>query len=372
MSKVLHVGGPNLGSRDTLNRYLDGIYKRRWLTNNGELVQELERKLCDFLRVRHCIPVCNGTIGLQLAMKALNLTGDIITTPYSFVATSQAVLWENCRPIFVDIDPQTHNIDPVGIESVISEKTSAILGVHIWGTPCNIDSIQEIAEANGLKVLYDAAHAFGSSYNGRMIGNFGECEVFSFHATKFFNTCEGGAIATNNDQLAAKIRLMQNFGFSGYDQVDYLGTNAKMSEFHAAMGLCNIDELDHIIATNKNHYLQYKNELGSLPGVRFLTYEECEKANFQYIVLEINASSFGCSRDELQKYLQENSVMARRYFFPGIPRMEPFRTIFPKSANSFPKCNRLCEEVLVLPTGTSLDSDDVARVCSLIRNRSSR
>jgi len=372
MNKILHVGGPNLGNRKKLDRHIDGIWERRWLTNNGQLVQELERKLCAYLGVRHCIPVSNGTLGLQLAIKALGLSGEVLTTPYSFVATSHAILWENCRPVFIDIDAKTHNINPQAIESAVTAETSAILGVHVWGNPCAVEAIEDIAKRKNLKVIYDAAHAFGVGHGGRMIGNFGECEVFSLHATKFFNTCEGGAIATNNNELAAKIRLMQNFGFSGYDQVDYLGTNAKMSELHAAMGLCCFDELERIVETNKRHYLQYQRELSSLEGVRFFTYNEKETANFQYIVLEIDSRKAGCTRDELQQYLQQNEVMARRYFYPGIPRMEPYRTLFPGFVDACPACNQLCDDVLILPTGTSLDSDDVERVCSLIRKRLGR
>ncbi|MGB2403333.1 MAG: DegT/DnrJ/EryC1/StrS family aminotransferase [Akkermansiaceae bacterium] len=365
-TEELLVGRPNLGNHDIFLSKTEEILKRRWLTNNGRNVQDLEKKLCSYLGVRHCIPVCNATVGLQLCVHAFGLTGEVVTTPYTFVATAHALQWEGIRPVFADIELSTHNLDPQAVEAAITAHTTAILGVHVWGRPCVPEALQEIADRHKIPLMFDAAHAFGCSHNGRMIGNFGNCEVFSFHATKFFNTFEGGAIATNDDDLAAKIRLMKNFGFSGMDNVVHLGTNAKMSEIHAAMGLACYDVIDNILTTNKAHYNHYRKRLSSLPGIRFCNYDDVEKSNYQYIVIEIDNDDCAIGRDSLMNHLHASGVMARRYFYPGCHNMEPYMSLYSDKQKKVPMTDKLTSRTLILPTGTALTADDVDRVCDCI------
>ena len=371
MDNLLHVGRPNLGDRDHFNELVDGMFSRRWFSNNGELVQQLEAKIADFLDVDHCILVCNATVGLQIACHALELTGEVIVPAYTFVATAHAVQWEGLRPVFVDVDLRTHTIDVAQIEDRITDQTSAIVGVHVWGNPCDTLEIDRIAKQRGLRVMYDAAHAFGCRHSGEMIGNFGDCEIFSFHATKFFNTFEGGAITTNDAILAKKLRLMKNFGFSGMDNVIHLGTNGKMPEVCAAMGLACFEKLDEILEVNKRNYTIYREYLRGKEGLRLLDYEGHEGINYQYVVLEID-SSFRVTRDEVVEFLASNGVRARRYFYPGLHRMEPYRTLYPDELKRLPKTDELCSKVICLPTGTAVSIEDVKRVCGLITQLAAR
>ena len=232
----LHVGRPNIGSREAFMQYAEEIFDRRWLSNNGPVVQEFERRVAEYHGVKHCISMCNGTVALEIAIRALGMEGEVIVPSYTFVATAHALSWQGITPVFADIDPVTHNLDPEAVRRMITPRTTGIIGVHLWGQAAPVEALQQIADEHGLKLMFDAAHAFGCSRNGRMIGNFGACEVLSFHATKFFNTFEGGAILTNDDDLAEKMRLMRNFGFSGLDNVVHMGTNGKMIEVAAAMG----------------------------------------------------------------------------------------------------------------------------------------
>ena len=368
LSTVLHVGRPNVGDREVFDRLVDGIFERRWFTNNGQLVHEFESRLSDYLGVRHCIAVCNATVGLQIACAALELKGEVIVPAFTFVATAHALQWERVRPVFADIDPYTHNIDPETIEPLITDETSAIMAVHVWGRPCDTDAIEVIAERNALDVVYDAAHAFGCRHRGRMIGNFGRCEVFSFHATKFFNTFEGGAITTNDDGLAKKIRLMTNFGFAGLDNVIHLGTNGKMPEISAAMGLSCFEKLDEILAANQTNYETYRACLDRIPGVHMISYDQLAATNWQYIIVEVDEAECGLTRDALMSVLHLKNVRARRYFYPGCHRMEPYRTLYSEQLNQLPMTDLLCGRVLCLPTGTSLTPADVEIVCEIIRS----
>jgi dTDP-4-amino-4,6-dideoxygalactose transaminase len=362
----LHVGRPNLGDRAVFDKLVDEIFERRWFTNNGLVVQEFESKLCDYLGVKHCIPVCNATVGLQLVCHALELTGEVILPAFTFVATAHAVHWEGLKPVFADVDLETHTICPDSVESLITEQTSAIAGVHVWGHPCQTERLDQIADNHGLAVMYDAAHAFGCAQLGKMIGNFGRCEVFSFHATKFFNTFEGGAIATNDDELAEKIRLMTNFGFAGMDNVVTLGTNAKMMEISAAMGLSVFCRLDEILLANQTNYLRYQERLGNTAGLRLYSYDHLERTNWQYIVLEIDESQYGSSRDQVFQRLLDNDVIARRYFFPGCHKMEPYRSLYPDTSDRLENTEMLCQSVLCLPTGSAVSTRGVDRICDLI------
>jgi len=365
-TETLHVGRPNVGDRHRLVQRLEDILDRRWLTNNGPFVQEFERRLAEFLGVRHCISMCNATVGLEIAIRAAGLTGEVIVPSFTFIATPHALQWQEITPVFCDIDPQTHNIDPKQTESLITPRTSGIIGVHVWGRACDIAALQEIAEEHRLKLLFDAAHAFGCSHRGLRIGNFGNAEVFSFHATKFFNTFEGGAVTTNDDDLAARIMLMKNFGFAGMDNVIYIGTNGKMSEISAAMGLTSLESLEAIIETNRRNYHAYQKHLEGIPGCSLIAYDESESNNYQYIVVELDEATTGISRDLLVRILHAENVRARRYFYPGCHRMEPYRSYYPNAGLLLPETEKLVERVMSLPTGTAVGEPEVEQICALI------
>jgi dTDP-4-amino-4,6-dideoxygalactose transaminase len=365
--EMLHVGRPNVGHRERLLERINDLLDRRWLTNRGPYVQEFEQRIADMVGVKHCIAMCNATVGLEIAIRAAGLTGEVIVPSMTFIATAHALQWQEITPVFCDIDPKTHNLDPGRVEEMITPRTTGIIGVHLWGRPCDVEALAEIARRRNLKLLYDAAHAFGCSHNGRMIGGFGDAEIFSFHATKFFNTLEGGAVVTNDDDLAAKIRLMKNFGFAGYDNVIYIGTNGKMNEVSAAMGLTSLESLDEFIAVNHRHYKQYQHELAGIPGVRLVTYNDAEKRNYQYIVLEVDEAVTLVSRDQLVGILQAENVLARRYFYPGCHRMEPYRSYFPHAGLLLPETEKLVERVLSLPTGTAVGPAEISQISLIIR-----
>lgn len=363
----LHVGRPNTGNRERLLMRINDILDRHWLTNRGIYVQEFEKKVADFTGAKHCIAVCNGTLALEIAIRALGLTGEVILPSFTFVATAHALQWHNLKPVFCDIDPHTHNIDPLAIEQLITPNTSGILGVHVWGRPCDINKLVEIAERHQLNLLFDAAHAFGCSYKGRMIGNFGQAEIFSFHATKFINTFEGGAIITNNDDLASEMRLIKNFGFVDYDTVVRVGINGKMNEISAAMGLVMLESMDEIIETNQQNYFTYRHALNDIPGVHLITYDEAEKNNYQYIILEIDEPRFGINRDLLAEVLHAENVLARRYFYPGCHQMEPYRSLYPQAGHFLRNTEDLTQRVLSLPTGTAIGEIEILALCQIIR-----
>lgn len=364
----LHVGRPNIGDRQRLLERINDLLDRRWLSNNGLYVQEFEQRLADFTGAKHCIAMCNATVALEIVIRSLGLTGEVIVPSFTFIATPHALQWQEITPVFCDVDPQTHNIDPHRVEQLITPRTTGIIGVHVWGRPCNVEALTDIAQRHNLKLAFDAAHALGCSYKGRMIGNFGEAEVFSFHATKFLNTFEGGAVATNSDELAEKIRLMKNFGFgSGYDNVIYIGTNGKMDEASAAMGVTGLESIEDFIAVNYRNYKQFKTELENLPGVRLIDYNEAEKNNYQYIILEIDEQKSGINRDELVQILQAENVIARRYFYPGCHQMEPYRSYFPNAKLLLPETEKLTQKVMSLPTGTAMTEESVKKICEIIK-----
>jgi len=363
----LHVGRPNIGNRQRLLERIHDVLDRRWLTNNGPYVQEFEQRVSELVGVKHCIATCNGTVALEIAVRALGLSGEVIVSSMTFIATAHALQWQGTTPVFCDIDPVTLNLDPNCVEETITPRTTGIIGVHLFGRPCDVDALQEIVTRRGLRLMCDAAHAFGCSYKGRMIGSFGDAEVFSFHATKFFNTFEGGAVVTNDDELAAKTRLMKNCGFAGYDNVICLGTNGKMSEVSAAMGLTGLESLEEFISINHRNYKQYKRELESTPGVQLMTYDEIERCNYQYIVLEIDEQIIGISRDQLVEILHAENVLARRYFYPGCHHMEPYLSCFPHAGLVLPETEKLVKRVLSLPTGTAVGTEEITRICQIIR-----
>ena len=363
----LHVGRPNIGNREHLLKRINQLLDNKWLTNGGPFEQEFEDRVANVLGVRHCISICNGTVALEIAIRASGLAGEVIVPSFTFVATAHALQWQQITPVFCDIDAQTHTLDPARVERMITPRTSGIIGVHLWGQSCDVKALTDIARRHKLKLLFDAAHAFGCSYEGRLIGNFGDAEVFSFHATKFLNTFEGGAIVTNDDNLAATVRLMRNFGFAGYDKVVYVGTNGKMSEISAAMGLTGLESLEEFIAGNYRNYKCYQRELADLPGIRLFPHNETERGNYQYITLEIDEAATQLSRDRLMQVLWAENVLARRYFYPGCHRMEPYRSYYSKATLLLPETEKIAERVLCLPTGMSVSPTDIAVICEIIR-----
>jgi dTDP-4-amino-4,6-dideoxygalactose transaminase len=363
----LHVGRPNIGDRGRLFERFEDLLDRRWLTNDGPFVQEFEQRLAQMLGVRHVVAMCNATVALEIAIRALGMTGEVIVPSFTFVATAHALQWQQITPVFCDVDPATHNIDPARVEALITARTTGIIGVHVWGRPADVAALGEIAARRGLRLLYDAAHAFACTVGRRMIGGFGDAEVFSFHATKFLNSGEGGAVATNDDDLAERMRLMRNFGFAGYDQVVYVGTNGKMGELPAAMGLTSLDAIDDFVAVNRVNHAAYAAALAGIPGITLVPYDDGERTNYQYVVLEVEAAETGLTRDELQRVLWAENVMARRYFFPGCHRMEPYRSSFPDAGVLLPETERLVTRVLTLPTGTAVDEEIIGGVSGILR-----
>lgn len=364
--KKLLVGQPNQGSKEDFYRLIDGIFERKWFTNNGQLVQEFESRVADYLNVPECVLVVNGTVALEIAIKALELSGEIILPSYTFVATAHAVSWQGLTPVFADIDPTTHTLNVDSLQDLITPRTSAIIPVHTWGRPANIHEIQGVANRAGLKVVYDAAHAFGVKDAGISIGNFGDAEVFSFHSTKFFNSFEGGAITTSNSNLAAKMRLMRNFGFSGYDNVIHSGTNGKMTEICAAMGLVNLDHIDTFISINETNYHQYKRRIAGIPSVELYELDDVQNSNYQYIILEL-LDGLASERDSLVNFLHDRNVIARRYFWPGVHNMQPYADCIDSSVRgSLENTDLVSQRVIVLPTGSNVSISDVNRVCDII------
>jgi len=364
----LHVGRPNLGDRQALLARINDMLDRRWLTNDGPMVKEFEWRIAELVGVRHCIAMSNATVALEIAIRALGLRGEVIVPSYTFVATAHALQWQEIVPLFADMDPGTHNIAPAAIERLITPRTSAIIGVHVWGRACDTEAIEAIGRKHGLNVMYDAAHAFGCSHKGKMVGSFGRCEVFSFHATKFLNTFEGGAVVTNDDALAEKMRLMRNFGFAGYDRVIYLGVNGKMTEVCAAMGLTSLDSIDEIIAINRRNYAVYQEGLRELPGVSLIQYNPAEKNNYQYVVVEVDPETAPLNRNELVSVLHAENVLARKYFWPGCHRMEPYRSLQPNSALLLPETERVAARVMVLPTGQAVTPEMIQTICAILRS----
>ena len=362
----LHVGRPNIGDRRALFERISDLLDRSWLTNDGPLLQEFEDRICELTEVKYCVAVCNATIGLEIVIKALGLSGEVIVPSFTFIATAHALRWHGVTPVFCDLDPSTHNIDPLRVTNLITRRTSGIIAVHVWGRPCDVVPLTDLARRHNLRLIFDAAHAFACSYKARMIGGFGDAELFSFHATKFVNTFEGGAITTNNDELAAKLRLMRNFGFAGLDRVTSLGTNGKMSEASAAMGLTSLESVDHFIEANRRNYQLYQRQLTEVPGISLSRYREDEKCNYQYVVLEIDEAVAGINRDMLDDILWAENVLSRRYFYPGCHLMEPYRTEEPQAHLRLPQTERLAKMVLCLPTGSAVSSTDITAICALI------
>lgn len=362
----LHVGRPNLGDREAFLQLAEEIFDRLWLTNNGPLVRELEQRIAEHHGVRNCVAMCNGTVALEIAIRALGLKGEVILPSFTFVATAHALSWQGITPVFADIDPNTHQLDPQAVRKLVTPRTSGIIGVHLWGCRAPVEALQQIADDYGLKLLFDAAHAFGCSYDGKMVGSSGACEVFSFHATKCFNTFEGGAVLTNDDSLAERMRLMRNFGFAGYDRVIHPGTNGKMSEVSAAMGLVNLDAFPNFVEANRAAYTRYRNRLGGISGIRLFPSDGCGRTNYQYLVLEVG-TEYPIHRDRLVEALQAENVLARRYFWPGCHKMSPYQDRYPDAATHLPHTDSVAARVVVLPTGSAVTPQAIDLIADVIR-----
>ena len=363
----LHVGQPNIPNRDTVTQHISECLDRKWLTNDGPLVRRFEETVARICGTAHCIATSNGTTGLQLAIKSLKLSGEIIVPAFTFVATPHAVACEGLRPVFCDVTSSNHVADVDSIARLVTKDTSAVLGVHLWGSDCRSSALQTFCDDNNLKLFFDGAHSFacGSAWKQGAL-SFGECEVLSFHATKFVNCGEGGAVVTNSDSLASELRLLRNFGFAGPDNVVSLGMNGKMSEFHAALGLSSIDMMNEIVATNKKNYRAYQMALQNCAGITLFRPPGTEEWNHQYVVAMVDQNRCVLSRDEIMQVLHTENVLARRYFYPGCHRVKPYANNV--SVSALPVTDRLCSEVLILPTGTNISTQQIEGIGSVIRN----
>jgi dTDP-4-amino-4,6-dideoxygalactose transaminase len=353
---MINVTKTYLPAMEEYTAYLKKIWDSGWVTNNGPLVVELEKKLKKELGVKHLFFTSNGTIALQIAIKALNLTQEVITTPFSYVATTTSILWENCKPVFADIDKKTCCIDPDLIEKKITKKTEAILATHVYGIPCDVQSIERIAKKHKLKVIYDAAHAFGTKYKGKALANYGDISTLSFHATKLFHTVEGGAIITNDDKLAAKIGLFRSFGHY-YDDYSSIGINAKNSEFHAAMGLCLLSKVKQFIARRKELNQLYDSLLA---GMNFEQPTVPAKTEYNYSYYPVIFSS-ETSLLKIKKALEENNIFPRRYFYPSLSKLPYYK------GASCPVSEDIASKVLCLPFFYELKNSEVKQIVSIIK-----
>lgn len=364
---ALHVGRPNIGNVDNFLALTKDALERRWLSNHGPYVQALEAKIADMVGVKHCIAMCNGTLALEIAIRACGMQGEVIVPSFTFVATAHALQWQGITPVFCDIDPNTYTLDPRRVEEMITPRTTGIIGVHLWGRTCDVDGLADVARRHNLRLIYDAAHAFHCTHNGQPVGTFGDAEVYSFHATKFVNSLEGGAVVTNNDELAHTMRLMTNFGFEDLDTVTYVGTNGKMNEIAAAMGLVSLDNIEEFVETNYRNYQTYGEELSDIPGLTLHRYDEHERNNYQYIIVRVEEELTGVSRDAIVDILSQENVLARRYFYPGCHRMEPYRSYYPHAGLLLPVTERATRQMLALPTGTAVSSEDIRKIGQILR-----
>ena len=361
----LHVGRPNVPNRERLFERVGQALDRRWLTNDGPLLHELERRAAERLQVEHVVAVANGTLGLALAAAALGLQGDVVLPALTFVATAHAFRSVGLRPVFADVEPGTYSVDPAAVEAALTPATSAIVGVHLWGRPCSVERLTEVARARGLALVFDAAHAFGCRHRGRPVGGFGDVEVFSLHATKVVSAFEGGLVATRDAGLAQRVASLRNFGFEGYDRVSGPGVNAKLNEASADMALGGLDELDDWIAAGARNVARYDRGLAGLSGVSLQRPSAPGDAtNHHYAVLEIDAREAGLTRDDVLDVLWAENVRARRYFYPGCHRMEPYRS---EAEWRLPHTDGVVERVLQLPAGAAVSGGEIERVIAVLR-----
>ena len=372
--KVITVTSPLLPSLEEFMPYLQDIWERKWLTNNGHYHQELEKALCEYLKVPYISLFTNGTLPLMCALQALRITGEVITTPYSFVATTHSLWWNGVKPVFVDIDPETCNLDPDKIEAAITPKTTAIMPVHVYGKPCDTERIQEIAteriqeiaDKYGLKVIYDAAHAFGVEVNGKSILEAGDMSTLSFHATKVYNTVEGGALVCHDEKTKQRIDYLKNFGFAGETTVIAPGINGKMDEVRSAYGLLNLKQVDAAIEARHQIAIKYREALRGVKGIRVMEDMPGVRHNYSYFPIFIDAEVYGMTRDELYFKMKENGVLGRRYFYPLISEFSTYRGLESACPENLPVATKIADSVICLPMYHSLTEEDVERVIEQI------
>ena len=351
---------------EEFNEVLKEIWASKWITNNGRFHKLLEKELAAYLRVPYISLFTNGTLPLITALQALRISGEVITTPYSFVATTHSLWWNGIKPVFVDIDPRTGNIDPNKIEAAITPKTTAIMPVHVYGKPCDTQRIQEIADKYGLKVIYDAAHAFGVEINGESILNAGDMSTLSFHATKVYNTIEGGALVMHDETTKKRIDYLKNFGFAGETEIVAPGINSKMDEMRAAYGLLNLKQVDVAIEARHQVAIRYRNALRNVSGISFFDDMPGVKHNYSYFPIFINADEYGIARDELYFKMKEQNVMGRRYFYPLISTFTTYRGLPSAVPENLPEAHKMADSVICLPMHHVLSEKDVERIINCI------
>ena len=366
MNKLITVTQPCLPPLEEFIPYLQQIWDNKWLTNNGPLHQQLEQELADYLGVEYLSLFSNGTLALISALQALNIHGEVITTPFSFVATTHALWWNKITPVFVDIEPVYLNLDPDKIEAAITEKTTAIMPVHVYGNPCRMDEIQRIADKSGLKVIYDAAHAFGVKKDGASILSYGDLSVLSFHATKVYSTIEGGAIVCHTPEMKHHIDNLKNFGFRGETVVEEPGINAKLNEMQAAYGLLQLKYVEGFIEKRKKITNLYRESLRDVKGITFMNDMEGVSHGYAYFPVLIDEEKYGMSRDELYEKLKKNDILGRRYFYPLISDFEPYANLPSAEKENLPIATKIAQQVLCLPIYVELESIDIERIVKII------
>ena len=368
--KKIKVTKPFLPPLEEFNTYLKEIWQNRWVTNRGPFHEKFEQALCDFLGVEYISLFTNGTLALLTALQALRISGEVLTTPYSFVATTHALHWNGIKPVFCDIDPQTLTIDPQKIEKAITPQTTAILGVHVYGNPCHTDALQKIADIYGLKVIYDAAHAFGVREDGRTILQAGDLSVLSFHGTKVFNTFEGGAIVSHDAVTKQRIDYLKNFGFADEVTVVAPGINGKMNEFQAALGLLQLKYFDEVVDKRKQIALAYRRGLSGIKGLRILDELKGVEQNFSYFPVFIDQEKFGMSRDEVYSSLKSEGIWGRRYFYPLISEFPTYRGHHSANPKNLPLATKISRSVICLPLYPELEGDEADRTIHTLQNLS--
>ena len=365
-NKVITVTSPLLPSLDDFIPYLQDIWNHKWLTNNGYYHRELEKALCEYLKVPYVSLFTNGTLPLMCALQALRITGEVITTPYSFVATTHSLWWNGIKPVFVDIDPETCNIDPDKIEVAITPRTTAIMPVHVYGKPCDTERIQTIADKYGLKVIYDAAHAFGVEVNGKSIFEAGDVSTLSFHATKVYNTIEGGALICKDEKMKKRIDYLKNFGFADETTIVAPGINGKMDEVRAAYGLLNLKQVDAAIEGRRQVAIKYREALRNVKGVGFMEDMVGVRHNYSYFPIFIDAEKYGMTRDELYFKMKDSQVLGRRYFYPLISEFSTYRGLESANLNNLPVAHKIADSVICLPMYYNLNIEAINHIINQI------
>ena len=367
IDKPIYVTSPLLPSLEDFTFLLKEIWESKMLTNNGNFHQKLEEELAKYLKVPYLSLFTNGTLPLITALQAMRITGEVITTPFSFVATTHSLWWNGIKPVFVDIEPETCNLDPSKIEAAITPKTTAIMPVHVYGKPCKTKEIQEIANKYGLKVIYDAAHAFGVEINGESILNFGDMATLSFHATKDYNTLEGGALVVHDEQTKKRIDYLKNFGFASETEVVAPGINSKVDEVRAAYGLLNLKQVDHAINSRRKVAIRYRDELQGVKGITFFNDIPGVRHNYSYFPIFINAEEYGMTRDELYFKMKEHNVFGRRYFYPLISTFSTYRGLDSANPDNLPIATQMSNNVICLPMHHALSENEVEYILQIIK-----